>query len=33
MYVNDEYEQILPLSYTECIDEWYEKRGDWGMRI
>ena len=33
LYVLGQYDQILPLSYTECIDEWYEKRGRWGNRI
>lgn len=33
LYVQNQYDQILPLSYTECIDEWYEKRGRWGNRI
>lgn len=33
MYAHGNYEQILLLSFTECIDEWYEKRGDWSIRI
>ena len=33
LYIRGRYNQILPLSYTECIDEWYEKRGHWSIRI
>ena len=33
LYVQNRYDQILPLSYTECIDEWYDKRGSWNTRI
>ena len=33
LYVRGQYDVILSLSYTNLIDEWYEKRGRWSNRI
>lgn len=33
MFCQGNYRQVLPLSYTEVIDEWYHKRGSWSARI
>ena len=33
LYIRGQYDQILPLSYTHCIDEWHEKKGRWSNRI